>query len=203
LTPFITEEIWQQVAPRAGVNGETIMLQSYPAAAETGTDAGVTAAIADIEWVRQFILGIRQIRGEVDIAPGKALPVLLGDASELDLRRARDYAALIGRVGRVDSMTPLAADEQPPDAATALLGDLRLLVPMKGLIDVEVERGRLSRQLAKIEGELQKCSAKLGNEKFVANAPADVVTQEQERHADFSRQLEQLAAQLAKLDELA
>jgi valyl-tRNA synthetase len=200
LMPFITEEIWQQVAPRAGVDGDTIMLQPYPKADPSTRDED---AVADIEWVKSFILGIRQIRGEMDISPGKALPVLLQHASISDRERADAHALLLQRVGRVESVTVLAADEEPPAAATALLGDLRLLVPMKGVIDVDAERARLEKQREKTEAELRKAQGKLGNEKFVNNAPEAVVTQERERAAEFEKTLAQLAEQLEKLKELA
>ncbi|MDJ0940028.1 MAG: valine--tRNA ligase [Woeseiaceae bacterium] len=199
IMPFITEEIWQQVAPRASVDGDTIMTQPYPEAAGSG-DAD---AAADIEWVREFILGVRQIRGEMDISPGKALPVLLENASTEDQRRADQHAALLGRVGRVESVTVLADGEQPPASATALLGDMRLLVPMKGLIDVDAERARLERQKSKVEAEIAKARGKLGNENFVNNAPEHVVAQEKDRLADFDAQRAALDEQLKKLANLA
>ena len=196
--PFITEEIWLQVGPRAGIDGETIMLQPFPQA----TDAGDTDAVANIEWVKEFILGIRQIRGEMDISPGKTLPVLLQNASAQDQQRAADHANLIQRVGRVDSVTVLADGEEPPASATALLGDMRMLVPMKGVIDVDAERARLEKQKQKAEADLAKTRVKLGNDKFVNNAPADVVTQERQRAVDFEKTIVQLDEQLEKLAEL-
>ena len=199
LMPFVTEEIWQQVAKRAGIAGDTIMLRSYPPISdETDEDA-----IADIEWVQQFILGIRQIRGEMDISPGKPMPVLLQNASKSDLQRADEQLMLLQRVGRVESVTVLVDDHEPPTCATALLGDMRLLVPMKGLIDIEAERTRLMRQQDKINTDLQRSNAKLVNEKFVNNAPPEVVTQERQRVAEFERTILQLTEQLEKLNELA
>ena len=200
IMPFLTEEIWQQVAPRAGIGGETIMLQPYPQPAAEETDG---KAVADVEWLKKFILGVRQIRGEMDIPPGKPLPVILENASEADGRRAAEHAPLLERVGRVESVTLLAAGEEPPAAATALLDETRLLVPMKGLIDVDAERKRLGKQLQKIQADLDRSRAKLGNPNFVNNAPADVVTQEKQRAADFERQIGQLGEQVEKLDELA
>jgi valyl-tRNA synthetase len=199
LMPFITEEIWGQVAGRAGLDGDTIMLRPYP---EPDDDAADAAAIADIEWVKQFILGIRQIRGEMDISPGKTLPVLLQHAGNADERRATEHAQLLQRVGRVESISILKEGEQPPAAATALLGDMRLLVPMKGLIDVDAERARLDKQMERTKAELSKANGKLGNEKFVNNAPAAVVTQERERVVEFEKTIVQLTEQLQKLDEL-
>jgi len=200
LMPFVTEEIWQTVAPRANIEGETIMLRPYPEVLSEATDAD---AVADIEWVQQFILGIRQIRGEMDISPGKPLPIVLQDASASDLSRAKSQALLLQRVGRVESVTTLIKDEDPPAAATALLGDMRMLVPMKGLIDVDAERARLTKQQGKINNDLQRSAGKLKNEKFATNAPAEVVTQEQERVVEFEKAIAQLTEQLEKLDELA
>ncbi|NQV86160.1 MAG: valine--tRNA ligase, partial [Woeseiaceae bacterium] len=200
LMPFITEEIWQTVAPRAGIVGDTIMLRPYP---EVSPDANDADAVADIEWVKEFVLGIRQIRGEMDISPGKPLPVVLQGASDNDISRANREAMLLRRVGRVESVTVLATDEEPPTAATALLGDMRLLVPMKGLIDIGAEHARLTKQLDKVKVDLDRSSNKLGNKNFMNNAPPEVVVLEQERIAEFEKTIIQLAEQIQKLDELA
>ena len=199
LMPFITEEIWQQVAPRAGKDGDTIMTQPYPVAGPAGDDG----AVGDIEWVRSFILGIRQIRGEMDISPGKALPVLLQNSTDEDRRRAAEHAILIQRVGRVESVDILANDVEAPASATALLGDMQLKVPMKGVIDIDAERSRLEKQKQKAEADLARAVGKLGNPSFVNNAPPEVVTQERDREADFRKTIAQLEEQLGKLAELA
>jgi valyl-tRNA synthetase len=198
LMPFITEEIWQQVAERAGIDGETIMMRPYPTAADAASD---TEALEDIEWVKQFILGLRQIRGEMDISPGKFLPVLLQHASLQDRERVERHLLLLQRVGRVESVAELAADEEPPVSAAALHGEMRMLVPMKGLIDVEAERTRLGKQLEKVQVELARAMGKLGNEKFVNNAPVEVVSQERSRAAEFEKTISQLGEQIEKLDE--
>ena len=200
LMPFITEEIWEQVAERAGIAGETIMLRAYPEPDEAAVD---DEAIADIDWVRQFILGIRQIRGEMDISPGKPLPVLLQQAGAADRDRAARLALLLRRVGRVESIEIIDDSAEPPPAAMALLGDMRLLVPMKGLIDVDAERARLDKQMEKTRAELAKANGKLANENFVNNAPEAVVTQERQRVAEFEKTITQLKEQLEKLDALA
>jgi valyl-tRNA synthetase len=199
IIPFVTEEIWQEVAPRAGVEGGTIMLRPYPV---PNDDAQQAEAVADIEWVKQFILGIRQIRGEMDISPGKPLPVLLQNATADDLSRVEKLSLLLQRVGRVESISPLAAGEEPPNSATALLGDVQLLVPMKGLIDVDAERSRLEKQVQRVQGDLARSKGKLGNASFVNNAPAEVVTQEKQRVVEFEKTIAQLAEQLEKLAEL-
>ena len=199
LMPFITEEIWQQVGPRAGIEGDTIMLRPFPDATDYDHDSD---AERELQWVMQFILGIRQIRGEMDISPGKALPVLLQNAGDTDDQLARRHVRLLERVGRVESIRSLDKGEEPPASATALLGELQLLVPMKGLIDVDAERMRLNKQLEKINAEIKKAKGKLANENFVNNAPAAVVTLEQERLAEFERQLEHFDEQYARLDSL-
>jgi valyl-tRNA synthetase len=176
------------------------MLRPYP---EVNPDAADADAVADIEWVQQFILGIRQIRGEMDISPGKLLPVVLQGASDSDRKRMETQSLLLQRVGRVESIALLGDNEEPPAAATALLGDLRLLVPMKGLIDIDAERARLTKHRDKIKIDLQRSSGKLKNEKFVNNAPVDVVTQERARVVEFEKAIAQLTEQLEKLDELA
>jgi valyl-tRNA synthetase len=196
LMPFITEEIWQQVAERAGIEPTTIMLQPYPQAETTENQDD---AVADIEWVRQFILGIRQIRGEMDISPGKPLPVVLQNSGTSDQQRAERFETLLQRLGRVESVTILASGEEPPASATALLGDMRLLVPMQGLIDIAAERGRLEKQRERLNADLGRARGKLANANFVRNAPADVVAKERQRADEFERTLAQLAEQLEKL----
>ncbi len=198
LVPFITEELWGDVAARAGIAGESIMLQPFP---EAAADADDEAAEREMAWVMGFILGIRRIRGEMDIAPGRLLPVLLQQADEQDIRRAAEHAHLLQGVGRIESIRSLRDDETAPASATALLGDMKLLVPMKGTIDVDAERARLEKQRARTEKDLQRSTTKLANANFVNNAPADVVTQEKERVADFERQIARLDEQLAKLDD--
>ncbi len=199
LMPFVTDEIWAQVAPRAGVKGDTVMLQRYPEASSKQQDDN---AEAELEWVKKFILGIRQIRGEMDISPGKSLPVLLVDASDNDRLFAERNALLLRRVGRVESVRTLDTTEEPPASATALLGNMRLLVPLAGIIDKDAEKTRLNKQRERIATDLARSKGKLGNEKFVNNAPADVVTQEKQRVAEFERQISQLDEQLERLDTL-
>ena len=199
LMPFVTDEIWATVAPRAGIEGETIMLRPYP---EADPDLSDSEAEAELEWVMQFILGIRQIRGEMDISPGKSLPVLLEQSTERDRLFAERNNLLLKRVGRVESVLPLEDGEEAPASATALLNNMRLLVPMAGLIDVAAEKSRLGKQRDKADTDLSKSLAKLANESFVNNAPEAVVTQERDRVAEFKQQIAQLNEQIAKLDSL-
>jgi len=199
LMPFVTDEIWGQVAPRAGIDGETIMLRPFPQADINASDS---EAEQELEWVQQFILGIRQIRGEMDISPGKVVPVLLEQYSEQDILFAERNALLLERVGRVESVRPLDKGEEAPQSATALHGNMRLLVPMAGLIDTQAEIERLEKQQEKIAAELARSRDKLENANFVNNAPAAVVTQEKQRVTEFEQQMAQLEEQLTRLETL-
>ncbi|MCZ8130678.1 MAG: valine--tRNA ligase [Steroidobacteraceae bacterium] len=197
LMPFVTEEIWQRVGPLAGRRGATVMLEPYPVAPPRDP-----AVEAELRWAMDFVLGIRQIRGEMDIAPAKRFDVRLANASAADLARLARLRPYVERLANVGTIVPLAAGEAEPESAVALLGQLRILVPMAGLIDVAAEIARLDKKLAKVRQEIAKASAKLGNARFVDGAPAEVVAQERGRLADFSREAEQLEAQLGKLRRL-
>jgi len=196
LMPFITEELWRKVAPSAGRGGETVMLEPYPAAGDFPADEDAEAEIA---WVQGFVLGIRQIRGEMNIAPGKPLPVLLEDAGERDRVRAAGHWQWLAQLARLESLRVLDAGERAPACATALLGGMRILVPMAGLIDVAAERERLGKALAKAQAEHARIEGKLANRQFVDHAPAAVVEKERERLRAASQEIDQLGEQLARL----
>jgi valyl-tRNA synthetase len=196
LMPFITEEIWQRAAPLAGRTGETVMLQPFPKADEFPRDA---EAEREIEWIRSFILGVRQIRSGMDIAPSRKLPVLLQNASAEDLARAERHRPYLERLAGLESITPLAAGATAPQSATALVGELTILVPMAGLIDAAAEIERLGKRIAKSKDDLGKISKKLSNENFVKNAPPEVVAQDRERAAELERTIASLEAQLARV----
>jgi len=185
LMPFITEEIWQRIAPLAGVAGQSIVVAPWPEAARFPADA---AAEAEMSWVMQAVLGIRQIRGEMDIAPSRRVPVLLQNAGERDLALAQQHRALLAHLAGLTSVRALGATEAPPPAAAAVVGELSLLVPMQGLIEPASELQRLERRVQKIEQELGKSRAKLANDHFVHNAPPDVVAQERQRLAERERE---------------
>ncbi|MFA5940047.1 MAG: valine--tRNA ligase [Sinimarinibacterium sp.] len=195
LMPFITEEIWQRVAPLAGKKGPSIMLQDYPVSEATKVDE---AAEADIEWMKSFILGVRQIRGEMDIAPGKPLPVLLQNASPADRDRLQRMAASIQFLARVETPRVLADGEAAPQSATALLGAMNLLVPMAGLIDKDAELARLAKQITKLEGDLAKTEARVGNPNF-GKAPEHVQQQTRDLAAKQRQDLDALRAQEARI----
>jgi valyl-tRNA synthetase len=194
--PFITEEIWQRIAPLTGVAGETVMLAPYPRAADFPADA---LAEREAAWIQAVILGVRQIRGEMNISPGRRIPLLLRDASAQDEEFVARHRALLERLAGLSSVTLLTAGAPAPQAAVALVGTLALLVPMAGLIDAAAEVERLTKLLSKNQADLAKTRAKLGNENFVRNAPPQVVAGERERTADLERAAAGLSEQLERV----
>jgi valyl-tRNA synthetase len=193
LMPFITEEIWRRVAPVAGVAGPTIMQAPWPTASEHASDE---AATADVDWMKKVILGIRQIRGEMDISPARRLSPLAQGATAEDARRFERYAALLGRLAGIEPVRLLAAGETAPPSAAAVADHLTLLVPMEGLIDPAAELARLTKKQQKNQQEIAKARAKLENPNFLSNAPPEVVAQEKERIAHFEKVNGSLARQI-------
>jgi len=196
LMPFITEEIWLRVAPLAGVAGETVMLQPYPRPADFALDE---VAERETAWIQRVVLGVRQIRGEMNISPAKRIPVLLKDASAEDEAYLARHRAWLERLAGVASITLLAPGTEAPQSAMALAGTLTILVPMAGLIDPEAEAERLGRLLAKAQSDLEKIRGRLTSESFVRNAPEHVVAADRERAAELERSAAGLAAQLERL----
>jgi len=199
LAPFITEEIWQRVRVSAGARGETIMRTDYPTAAAVPTDA---LAEPEMRWVMDFILGVRQIRGEMDIAPSRKLEVLLQNAGSLDAEYLGRNVHYLMRLAGVETPRVLAAGEAAPIAAVALLGNLEILVPMKGLIDPTAELDRLAKRLRRAEVDLIKLEAKLGNSQFAKNAPPDIVAKDQQRLEELRTEIGQLSAQTTRVTKL-
>ena len=192
LMPFITEEIWQRVAPLTGIAGETIMLQPYPVAELSRIDHD---AVEAIDWLMQVLLGVRRIRGEMNIAPGKPLPILLQDGSVLDRQRVATLQHYLLKLGRLDTMTWLEPGSPAPEAAIALVGNLKILIPLSGLIDKHAELARLDKEIDKIDKELPRIEGKLTNADFVAKAPLAVIAKEQEKLAALRQQLAELQRQ--------
>ena len=199
LMPFITEEIWQRVAPLAGVAGESVMLQPYPAPADFPSDE---QAERETAWIQAVVLGVRQIRGEMSIAPGRRIPVLLQDASAQDRACSERHRAWLERLAGLASIRVLEAGERAPPSAAAPVGTLTVLVPMAGLIDAAAEAERLGRLLAKTRDDLAKVQARLANDGFVRNAPSAVVSLERERAAELERTAVGLSLQLKRLQGL-
>ncbi|KGM55147.1 valyl-tRNA synthetase [Lysobacter daejeonensis GH1-9] len=196
LVPFVTEELWLAVAPKLGLSG-TVMRQPYPQAGDAAGD--FAAAEADVEWLKAMVSALRKVRSELNVAPGKTVALLLADGVEADRARAARFDSQLRFLTRLERIEWLASADQAPAAAAAVVGELKLLVPLEGLVDLGAERTRLDKELKRVEGEIAKCQNKLASETFVANAPAAVVEQERKRLLDWNVQRDALAAQRAKL----
>ncbi len=196
IMPFITEEIWQRVAPLAGITADTIMLQSYPEFDKNQVD---NDAIAAIEWTKSFILGVRRIRGEMNIPPSKPLPVLLENMSSNDEKQLPQAEIYLKKLGRIESITHLNTDDTAPESAIALVGELRILIPMAGLIDKEAELARLEKEITRLEKSLPRIEGKLNNPKFVDKAPEAVINKEKEKLTAIKNSLENFNEQLLKI----
>ena len=194
--PFITEEIWQRIKGQAGVQGETLMLQPWPVANESRIDA---AAEGDIEWVKQLMLGVRQIRGEMKISMAKRIDIIVANASAEDLRRLADFEPLLSKLAKLESVRVLAAGEEAPMSATTLVGEMEVLVPMAGLIDKDAELARLDKEIGRLEGEVQRVGGKLNNQGFVAKAPAEVLDKERAKLAEAEQALAKMVEQRGKI----
>ena len=160
-------------------------------------------AIAELEWVKQFVMGVRQIRSEMDIKPGKPVPVLCQNGSDLDRERIERNRALLASLARLESITWLNDDAEAPQAATSLVGEMRQLIPLAGLIDKAAEQARLQKNIQKLEQETARLKGKLGNENFVSRAPQQVVDKEKEKLADAETALSSLRVQLQRIESLA
>ena len=181
--PFITETIWQRVKVIAGINADTIMLQPFPEFDAAKVDE---AASADTEWLKQAIVAVRNIRAEMNIAPGKPLELLLRGCSEAVVRRVTENNTFLKTMARLESITVLPADEKAPVSVTKIIDGAELLIPMAGLIDKDAELARLAKEVAKVDVEIGKIESKLANEGFVARAPEAVIAKERERLVAFA-----------------
>jgi valyl-tRNA synthetase len=197
LVPFVTEELWQSVAPRLGIAETTIMRRPYPQAGDFAPPDG--AAEADVEWLKAMVTTLRRVRSELNVPPAKLVTLLLqgGDAGER--ARVERFGSQLRFLNRLERIDFLADTDDAPPAAAAVVGELKLLVPLEGLVDLSAERARLDKELKRVDGEIAKCRNKLASDTFVQNAPAAVVEQERQRLVEWSAQREALAAQRAKV----
>jgi valyl-tRNA synthetase len=211
IIPFITEEIWHEVAPALmrsapaknrpastpDFSTRSISLQAYPRAADFPVDDD---AEAEIEWLKAVLAQVRRIRSEMNIAPNKTIPLVFASGSASDRARSAKFADSIGFLARAESQRWLEPGEAEPAAAAAIVREMKLLIPLAGLIDLDAERARLAREIERLEGEIEKSKAKLA--RFGPNTPAAVVEQEKERLADRAATIAGLREQAARLEQV-
>jgi len=200
IIPFITEEIWQSVKALIALPDvdtiQSIMLAPFPQ-----TDSGLIRddAESEMRWIQSFILGVRKIRGEYNISQGKALPVLLQNGSDADNALLRKHQISLKKLCNTESIVWLEADQEAPHSSTALIGEMRILIPMAGLIDKQAEIDRLNKLLTKEVKELERLASKLNNQEFIAKAPEKVIAVEKEKAKRAETSIEQLKSQLEKI----
>jgi valyl-tRNA synthetase len=197
--PYITEEIWQRVAPLLGNTDKTIMLQPYPVYQPAEIDQN---AEQEIIWLQNIILGIRNIRGEMNINPGKRLPVLLRNGTLEDKQRLERNQNYLMGLAKLESVRWLAENQTAPPAATALAGQIEILIPLAGLIDVQAEHARLNKEIAKLMQEHERIVQKLDNKNYKEKAPIAVVKKDEQRIAEIESARKQLEEQRTKILEL-
>ena len=196
LIPFVTEELWRQVAPKLGIAGTTVSLQRYPQPADFAAE-GYAAAEADIEWFKAVVSAVRSIRSTLGISPARQIALLVRGGAPDDAARVAKFASQLTFLLRLESVATLAPGNEPPPAAPAVVGELQLFVPLEGLVDLDAERTRLDKELAKVSTEKDKSEAKLA--KFGGAVPATVVEQERQRLAGWTAKLDALRTQRARL----
>ncbi|MFU2122781.1 valine--tRNA ligase [Gallibacterium anatis] len=199
IIPFITEEIWQKVKGLVNIDADTIMLQPFPQFDANLVDE---QAINEINWIKELIVNVRNIRSEMNIAPSKALDVLLRHLTEEEINCLNNNLSLIKTMAKLESINILSSDEEAPLAVTKLLGNAELLIPMAGFIDKQAELARLTKELNKLQQEVQRIENKLNNENFVAKAPEAVIAKEREKMQGYLDGLDKLKAQYAAIEAL-
>ena len=199
--PFITEEIWKDVRSLSSLvqtEGDLIV-QPFP---EVDSSVEDKEAESVIGWVKEVVTGIRTIRAENNIAPSKPLEVIFAKGNADDRTYSESQGDYLSKLAKLESMRWLGDDETAPAAATALAGDMEILIPMAGLINKADELDRLGKEIDKIQGEMKRLNGKLSNENFVSKAPEAVVAKERQKLADAERDLEKLLANREQIESL-
>ena len=199
LIPFITEEIWQKVKGFVGITADSIMLQPFPKVEENGFDP---EAEAELEWLKEVIVAVRNIRAESNIAPSKGLDLLFRNLSAENAKILEKQTALLKAMAKLDNVQVLSANEIAPLAVAKLVGNAELLVPMAGFINKEAELARLTKEIEKYQNEVKRIENKLSNEAFVAKAPEAVIAKEREKQAEYQSGLEKIQEQYKAIEAL-
>ena len=199
IIPFITEEIFEQSQKLQSNSTGKLISQPFP---EPNKGLLNTEAEAEIDWLKEFILGIRKIRGEMNISPGKPLPCFVKSYSSKDQSYIENNKAMLFALAKLDTVDLLSQDEEEPESAIALVGEMKILIPLAGIIDKGAERDRLNKEIEKLSKLRSQFAAKLNNEKFINGAPEAVVNNEKDKLASTENALKDLNQQLVKISKL-
>ncbi|CAB5495830.1 valine--tRNA ligase [Bathymodiolus thermophilus thioautotrophic gill symbiont] len=198
IIPFITEEIFEQCNSLLGKNNGSLMSEAYP---EVDTQLVSTTSEAEIQWLQTFILGVRQIRGEMNISPNKPLDCFVQNFNATDETHLDNNTNILNSLTTIE-INKLPENEEAPESATALVGEMKILIPLAGLIDKDQEIARLNKEIDKLNQQKTQFEGKLNNEKFVNSAPEAIVNTERERLASVESTLADLSTQLRKINSL-
>ena len=197
--PFITEEIFEQCRNFTNDSSERLIVKPFPIVDEALYCA---PAESEIVWLQDFILGIRQVRGEMNIPPGKILPCFIQNLNSQDEVFVSNNMSILLTLGKLENITQLNKNEPAPESATTLVGEMRVLIPLTGLIDKNQEITRLNKEINKLTLKQRQFSGKLSNEKFITAAPRAVVEKERQKLALVKQALDDLKLQLDKISAL-
>jgi valyl-tRNA synthetase len=192
--PFVTEEIWHKLEP--GRDDRSIMNEQLPPCDEAAIDAVV---VEDMTFLQALVEGVRTVRGEMNVPPARECTVVVNCHSERHATAIRENTHFLQRLARISEVEVGADLPRPRLSGSLVIGGEDVYIPLEGLIDVALERSRIEKEIARVEGLLKSIVSKLGNEKFVANAPDDVVAREREKEHNFRTTLGKLQANLAGL----
>jgi valyl-tRNA synthetase len=199
IIPFITEEVYEQCCTLTGKDSESLMTQSYP---EVENDLISTQAEEEMQWLQTFILGIRQIRGEMNIPPSKPLPCFVQNISNSDQHCLDTHSQVLSSLAKLENISQLNVNDEAPESATALVGEMKILIPLAGLIDKDQEAARLNKEIEKLNKQRAQFAGKLNNEKFISGAPEAVVNKEKEKLTSVENAIADLSIQLEKIANL-
>ena len=199
IIPFITEEIFEQCRSLNNVKSERLITKPFPEIDETLISKKSESEIA---WLQEFILGIRQIRGEMNIAPGKPLPCFIQNLKTSDKAYIKNNLSIITTLAKLENIKQLSENDSAPESATALVGEMKILIPLAGIVDKEQEILRLNKEIDKLIKHQQQLLGKLNNKKFIYGAPKVVVEKEQSKLSSVEKALRDLELQLKKISSL-
>ena len=199
ITPYVTEDLWQQIKPLTGFGEATIQQRPYPAPDGTRADP---EAEQDVVRMREIIVGVRRVRSELDLPPGKALPVMIQNWRDPDREHFERHREAIRSLAGVENVKWLAPDAQAPQASIALVGEMKLLVPLAGLIDAPAEIARLQKQITKMQKQVESAQARLDNQDFIRKAPPEVIAAQRENLSNRQAQIAKLNEQIGVLERL-
>ena len=198
IIPFITEEIWQQFKPIHGNDNASIMISEYP----DTEDLKESKEEKSIEWVKEIVSGIRHIRGEMKIKPSLKISALLQKGNKIDKERIKEFEYLISELSGLSSINWVATGKETPPSAINFHKNLKVLLPLEGLIQPKKEKMRLEKNKSKLTKENEFISRQLNNKKFSRNAPANLIKEQKNRFKEVSKQLNLLSIQIEEIQKL-